>query len=99
MKTLFINIWTDKGKQFTTESELCLNKEMAIADYYENSNLLDYSHTIKLELENGLKATTELAWVKEIDITEFISKPEEESYTSEYERLTGHEMGVCAGRV
>ena len=99
MKELYINIWLYDDKDLIVEHEPCMSLDEAIRDYEEFANSFKYSHTIMIDFEGGLKNTLEIAWSKKINIEDYKRALEQDSDAPEYERLTGHEMGVCLGRV
>jgi hypothetical protein len=92
---LYINMWESKDEaHHFYEHDAVYSIEDAIKDYHEWDWTDDtYALTLKLDLVNGT--------FERIDITDYIEEEDEDedSVGEEYERLTGHEMGVCPGRV
>lgn len=102
MKELYMNIWIYDDKDLIVEHEPCLSLDEAINDYKENSNFFNYSHTIMIDFEGGLKSTLEMAWSKKIDIKGYINALEQENdndynpYVSE--TLSLQQKGISNGR-
>jgi len=75
----YTNIWLDKGREFQTETQVCITQKQAIADYEQNVGTFKYSHTKQIEIESVEDSYPQSSWYSQIDITEFIEtedKPE-----------------------
>jgi hypothetical protein len=97
MKRLYINQWLENGRDYHTEGQSCTSYEQAVADYKEHVGTFTYYRTIIIDFEGGLSSNDNIAWTRAISIDEILEQ-ESQGESMDYERLTGHEMGVCAGR-
>lgn len=89
---IYIHIWHDgkTGEDFMHEQTFTTSIDEAIKQY-DQENFGDFVYRRTLELETDTKD------FKSINIEEIIEERKELPF--QYERLTGHEMGVCPGRV
>ena len=97
MSKQYIHTWKCKnGKAFIQEHDVAIgNIDAAIEEYYQQQSIsFRYSHTLVIDTETLACHMVNI----EVEI-EFRKVLEEEDSKPEYESLTGHEMGVCAGRV
>ena len=95
MKKVFLNVWQDRNGKYTQEWAVCETIEDAVEAYEDHIGL---AHLYLYTLEIGYSEVPVESIVKEIDITRFIDE-QTESLEPDYEPLTGHELGVCLGRV
>ena len=91
MTMQYIHIWTnyDDDTVNTAEGEPTVTLADAIDSYWQQWNApFEYKHTLALDHADGTFMV--------IDIRESMEK---ESDVPDYERVTGHEMGILHGRV
>jgi len=87
---MYINIWHDLRNNEDVLFEQAVSKTVkeAFAQYREEDCIsVVYCHTLKIDGD-----TVEKLYLGECD------EDEDEGPVFEYEKLTGHEMGVCSGR-
>lgn len=90
----YINIWTssDPDTQETVESYVADTVEQAAAAYEDNTGyrtpIFTYKHTLEFDLGAGT--------CRAIDVSKLNDEDDDDL---PYEPLTGHELGVCPGRV
>lgn len=88
MTTIYFNAFYDDKKNIFIESRGLSNYEDALEDAGEQDRL-HYAFTLEVDLEGETKR---IDLSSKIFDYRFPANPE-------YERLTGHEMGVCGGRI
>jgi len=96
-KTLFIHVWMwqDDGQSMIREQVPVYSLEETIKQYHEeNTEGVEYLHTLHVHYNTSNPAQS---FAREMCILDFVTD-KDESVKSEYEALTGHEMGVCKGR-
>lgn len=99
MKRLYINQWLEGGRDYHCEGQSCTTYEQAVADYHENRGNFTYYRTIIIDFEGGLTTNPNIAWSQVINIDEILKQEAEQDNSPDYEQSTGHELGVCLGRV
>ena len=92
-QTMFIHVWkyTD-GTDLLMEQTVATTIEGSIEQYYQEDALsFEYQYTLHIVTGSILDFT------RKMDIRDFL--PKEKVGANDNERLTGHEMGICPGRV
>lgn len=93
MKKQYIHIWTDYDDDTvnTQESPLVESLKQAVTEYWQQYQPpFNYKHTLVFDTESK---SCEL-----INITDYMDR-ETNRLKPEYEKLTGHEMGVRHGAI
>lgn len=97
MAKQYIHVWED-DKLWIQEQELVLGSlENAISQYHQELGYSNYTHTIVMDLEAKTFSHTNIEQL--IQEQEGEREEERKNQACAYERLTGHELGLCAGRV
>ncbi|MEE9510342.1 MAG: hypothetical protein V3V81_07600 [Candidatus Bathyarchaeia archaeon] len=99
-QTMFIHVWkyTD-GTDLVLEQSITTTIEGSVKQYYQEDVLgLEYQYTLHTVLDYmPYPGADKCDMVRKTDIRIFLSKDKMEA--NDNERLTGHEMGICPGRL
>lgn len=88
---MYIHIWNDNNKAYVLEHTPPSNLEAAVKEYWQQLLLMPYVHTVLINSRTKQSYT--------FDIRDYTKNPQQSKTTPEYEKQTGHELGLCPGRV